>query len=239
MSGARLSGTGLGPFYAVRRLVAADEPALRALRAEVLAHLNDPDHYRIEGESASGDFVADHLGDKGMFLGVFRDDELAGYGALTLPGPGDSNRGRDLPLPEGVLWAVAHLGSAMIAPAHRGRGLHHRLVVCRQNMARALGRHHLFTTVSLSNHVSWGHMLDHGFCIRRVLTVGPGLQRYLLYCDLQTPARYRLDSVRTCPVADQESAKACLARGLWGVGRSHTDQGWHIMFAEPVEPGAP
>ncbi len=159
-----------------------DSGRLGDFRLRVVATLADPDHYRMAGEV--GNFVADHLGDKGVTAGIFRGDRLIAYGALGLPGPDDPNRGRDLDLPEDELALVAHMSSAMVAPEERGRGLHHRLIDWRLEVAQALGRRHLLTTVSTRNHCSWGHLASHGLYPERLIRVGGDLVRLLVHHDV-------------------------------------------------------
>lgn len=164
-----------------RMLRPEDADTLTGFRQRVVATLEDPDHYRMAGEV--GNFVADHLGEKGMTAGIFRDGALVAYGALGLPGPDDPNRGRDLPLPADELPLVAHMSSAMVDPELRGRGLHHRLIGWRLAVADALGRRHVLTTVSPRNHRSWGHLAIYGIHPRRLIRVGDGLVRLLVHRD--------------------------------------------------------
>lgn len=164
-----------------RMMTPEDADALTEFRHRVVATLEDPDHYRMAGEV--GNFVADHLGEKGMTAGVFLDGRLVAYGALGLPGPDDPNRGRDLPLPPDQLPLVAHMSSAMVDPEMRGRGLHHRMIGWRLAVADALGRRHVLTTVSPRNHRSWGHLASHGIYPRRLVRVGDGLVRLLVHRD--------------------------------------------------------
>ncbi|CAO3423875.1 GNAT family N-acetyltransferase [Azospirillum doebereinerae] len=185
VAGARLTGLarGLPDGLTVRMMDLDDSRRLTDFRVRVVATLEDPDHYRMAGEV--GNFVADHLGDKGVTAGIFRDGRLVAYGALGLPGPKDPNRGRDLDLPEEELSLVAHMSSAMVDPSERGRGLHHRLIDWRLEVAEALGCRHLVTTVSTRNHRSWGHLAGHGVYPKRMLRVGGDLVRLLVHRDFQ------------------------------------------------------
>lgn len=195
-AGVRLKGLAadLPDDLTARVLTPDDADRLHAFRLSVVAALTDPDHYRMAGEV--GNFVADHLGEKGLTAGIFRDDRLVAYGAIGLPGPGDANRGRDLGLPEDQWPLVAHMSSAMVEAPDRGRGLHHRLIAWRLEVARTLGRPHLLTTVSPRNHVSWGHLAQHGLHARRWFHVGQDLVRFLVHRD-----------VRVEPVLDTTTAR--------------------------------
>lgn len=177
-----------------------DHDRLADFRVRIVATLDDPDHYRMAGEV--GNFVADHLGDRGVTAGIFRGGRLVAYGALGLPGPQDPNRGRDLDLPDAELALVAHMSSAMVDPAERGRGLHHRLIDWRLEVAQALGRRHLLTTVSPRNHGSWGHLAVHGLHARRLVQAGGDLVRLLVHRDfVETP---HFDTATAALVAVEE-----------------------------------
>lgn len=199
-----------------RMLDMRDGDALRAFRLDIVRGLEDPDHYRMAGEV--GDFVADHLGDKGLTAGLFAaDGEMIGYGALGLPRDGDPNRGRDLGLPTDELPLVAHIASAMLRSDWRGRGLHHRLIDWRVHLAGALGRRHLLTTVSPRNHQSWGHLVGHGLLGKRLIDVGGGLIRLLVHGDRRAAPRpsRRLGTGTMVPVAELASAGVLFSAGNW------------------------
>ena len=184
---------------------------LADFRVRVVATLDDPDHYRMAGEV--GNFVTDHLGDKGVTAGVFHDGRLVAYGALGLPGPDDHNRGRDLDLPDDQLPLVAHMSSAMVDPSVRGRGLHHRLIDWRLEVAQTLGRRHLLTTVSPRNHRSWGHLADHGIHPRRLIRVGGDLVRLLVHHDAHSVPVFDTATAALVPVEDLSGRWDVFERG--------------------------
>ncbi|PWC37539.1 GNAT family N-acetyltransferase [Azospirillum sp. TSO35-2] len=198
------------------RLMDGDDSSLLAdFRVRVVATLEDPDHYRMAGEV--GNFVADHLGDRGLTAGVFRGGRLVAYGALGLPGADDPNRGRDLDLPEAELGSVAHMSSAMVDPSERGRGLHHRLIDWRIEVAEALGRRHLLTTVSPRNHCSWGHLAGHGIYPKRLVRVGGDLVRLLVHRDFTTDPIFDPATAELVAIEDLAGRWDVFERGhVWG-----------------------
>ncbi|PWC83845.1 hypothetical protein TSH100_20025 [Azospirillum sp. TSH100] len=198
------------------RLLDPDDAGLLAdFRVRVVAMLEDPDYYRMAGEV--GSFVADHLGDRGLAAGIFRRTTLVAYGALGLPGPEDPNRGRDLDLPEAELPLVAHLSSAMVDPAERGRGLHHRLIDWRIEVADALGRRHLVTTVSARNHASWSHLARHGLYPKRLVRVGGDLVRLLVHRDFAADPVFDPATAELVPVEELTARPDLFGRGqIWG-----------------------
>ena len=201
-----------------------DSNLLAEFRVRVVATLEDPDHYRMAGEV--GNFVADHLGEKGLTAGIFRHDgrasekssgRLVAYGALGLPSGDDPNRGRDLDLPEAELPWVAHMSSAMVDPSERGRGLHHRLIDWRIEVAEALGRRHLITTVSTRNHRSWGHLAGHGIYPKRLVRVGGDLVRLLVHRDFTADPIFDTGSAELVAVEELAGRWDVFERGhVWG-----------------------
>lgn len=219
---------GLPSGLAARMLGPGDAEAMRALRRRVIETLDDPDHYRTAGEV--GDFVLDHLNTRGVTVGVFLGAELVAYGALGLPGPGDHNRGRDLPLPEAELPQVAHLSSAMVDPALRGRGLHHRMIDWRIAVADRIGRRHSLTTVSPRNHRSWGHLAAHGVYPKRLIDVGGGLLRLLVHRDALAEPVFDPATASLVPVEEIAGRGDLFARGEQVWCRVEQDGRWFALF---------
>ncbi len=216
-----------------RRLGASDREALEGLRRAVVAALDDPNLYRLEAEAPG--MIANHLGDKGVIIGVFAEGALIAYGALGLPGSGDLNRGTDLGLPEAELPLVAHLQSAMVLPAYRGRRLHRWLLDQRVAVGTDLGRRHFFTTVAPHNHPSWGNMVSRGLFVKGLVVVGGGAVRCLLHRDLQVTAQFDGSAAIQCALPDLGRQRTLLAAGLWvwDKGRSPTGEPC-MVFGHPT-----
>jgi hypothetical protein len=232
-----LSGriSALTPSLRARLLTIDDARILSAFRADIIAHLPDPDFYRLVGEA--GDFVRDHLGAKGVTAGVFdRDGCLVAYGALGLPQPGDINRGAELGLPAGELAAVAHVSSAMVRPDWYQHGLHHCLLNWRLDVAAKLGKRHLLTTVSSRNHQSWAHLAAHGLLGKKLIDVGGGLTRLLVHRDLAVvPKETPGDAARVLvPVERLVDQAARFADGYWLWRRVRDEDGIFAELRRPV-----
>lgn len=195
-----------------RLLGPADDPVLRRFRVEVLRSLDDPDLYRTAGEV--GDVVADHLGRVGLTAGLFANGRLIAYGSLGLPGQGDGNEGRELPIRDDELPAVAHIASAMVEAAWRGHGLHRWLIGWRLAVADALGRFHALTTVATRNRRSWLNLIGHGLLGKRVLAVAGGFE-LLLHRDTRDTPVLDPDSVQLCPVETLCERTDLSVRGPW------------------------
>ncbi len=206
-----------------RVLSEANAEALESLREEVVARqLADPDCYRLGAESP--DFISSHLGGhgagkKGFIAGLFDvGGELIGYGALTLPKPGEANHSDTLDLPANERDFVAYLASAMLREDWRGHGLHHELIRLRLNLALKLGRRHAVTAAWPGNHFSWGHLAAHGLLGRKIISVGDGLLRLVAHRDLSTPLPSPdLATLRLIPVSELATQGAWFDKGyyLW------------------------
>ncbi len=213
-----------------RELGPDDAEALRALRQHVLETLENPDYYRVEGET--GDWITDHFAGRGVVIGIFAEKALVAYGALGLPGPGEPNRGADLPLPPTEWPWVAHLTSVMVAPSHRGYALHPWLLAQRLKIGTERGRRHFLTTVSPRNHPSWGNLVAHGVYIKRLIQVGD-LVRCLVHRD--TAETVRFEGAETCPCWDFDRQRALLADGQWVWGKDEGSDGQALMrFGRPI-----
>lgn len=75
-------------------------------------------------------------GGQGGILGAFVGDELVAFLAITLPGLGEHNLGRDAGLPPEQWAGVAQWTAVVVHPRLRGRGLQRRLLQhCLEHMA--------------------------------------------------------------------------------------------------------
>lgn len=222
-----------------RLLSTADTPALARLRLEVVSRqLADPNCYRLEAESP--DFPASHLGqagtgEKGLIAGLFDDaGVLIGYGALTLPGPGEPTRADLLDLPSAQRSLVAYLASAMVRADWQHHGLHHALVEWRLELAGALGRRHAVSAVWPGNHQSWGHLLAHGLRGKKLARVEKGLLRLVVHRDLAVPPPLPDPlSLRLIPLALLPDQMVLFEEGYWLWRRLRRPD--HILaeFAQP------
>lgn len=175
------------PVLSSRRLHADDLPALRRLHDAVMHALPDPGMFRLFG--GPDRFLADHVGARGESLGIFADERLVAYGALTLPGAGDmDNYARDLGWPDARAGRVALLSAAMVEPSHRRRGLHRSLVADRLRRALDRGCPELLVRASPGNTVSRRTLLAHGFAIVWLGVQAEGSLRHVMWRPIEGPA---------------------------------------------------
>jgi hypothetical protein len=204
----------------LRLLALADRDAVLALRDEVLAQLDHPDHYVREDDEDA--FVRMHLPGhaacRGETIGVFDDrDRLVGYAMLGLPDAASpDNLGRCLPPRDRELHETAHLASCMIAPAHRGHALQRTLLAARFTLALAHARPLCVAMVSLHNHASRRNLLRAGLRIAYAGNV-QGLRRHLIAIDLERPWRYDMGQAQLVECLDYDRQCVLTRAGYHGI----------------------
>ncbi len=177
----------LPPGHDVRRLTAADLPALHRLHEAVRDALPDPAMFRLFGGAEK--FLADHLDARGRSLGVFADGDLVAYGSLTRPAAGDvDNYAVDMGWTPARAGRVALLSAAMVDPSHRAQGLHRVLIARRMELARALGAPELLVRAAPANAVSRRTLLSHGFAVAWLGVQREGSLRHVLWRPIDAPA---------------------------------------------------
>ena len=238
---ARLSHVATARF-AARILTTADRSALAALRAAVVgAQLLQPDCYRFEAEQPGfpeNHLGADGVGEAGLIVGLFDEatQALAAYGALTLapPDPVVARLGEALQMPQTTCADIAFFSSAMVDNAWRGHGLHDHLIQFRTDVAQAMGRRHLVTTIWPGNHPSWGHMTARGFHGKTLLDVSGGQMRLILHRDLAAAPPHCDPLTRhVAALEDLPRQAALFAAGHWLWRRLRRDG---AVFAELARP---
>lgn len=166
-----------------RMLAGTDIRDLRNLRAKVLADLPDPDFY-VQEDDEEG-FLRNLCGQGGQTYGVFDNNRLVAYGAISFPGACDQdNLGVLLGFEQQECALVAHMASCMVLPAYRGGALQQELLRARFALARACGRRYAIAMVSLKNNQSRHNMLLQGMSVRWIGELCGGLRRQLLVKDL-------------------------------------------------------
>ena len=130
------------------------------------------------------DFVRRHMGGvEGYTLKYIIDSEIAAFLIVRHPGEAEDNLGRYLqgnsqyPID---LSAVAHMESAAVHPAHRGKGLQSKLLQQAEEIERAKGTKFLMATVHPDNNYSLRNLEAAGYkCILETEKYG-GLRRKVM-----------------------------------------------------------
>ena len=197
----------------IRLLSTADACAVHALRGVVLAHLDNPDHYRPQFEQEG--FVEAHLERAcGVVLGVELDGELMAYGMLSQADAGLHAVQMPNHLDAEVEGAVAVFSSAMVLPRFRACGLHQGLIACRHLVCDHWQIQQRLALISPSNWPCWQNFARMGMPLHALVWRGERIPRLLAYQGhsvVLTPDPQTREEV---PLHDNLALKQCFAQGL-------------------------
>lgn len=171
------SPAGQAPCSALIRAVAPGEAAqVLALQAVAIGGLMFP---ITEQE------VRDMLTEgQGCILGVWVQDELIAFLAITVPDLGENNLGRDAGLPDQALSGIAQWTAVVVHPGYRGNGLHVRLLhhsLERLDWPRV---RHWLATVRCENAFSLNNFLAVGARVAARIRKYDGHERFVLMLEL-------------------------------------------------------
>mgnify|MGYP001054984140 CR=1 FL=1 len=222
-----VTATGWLPHgLSIRLLGMADLPAIIELRRQVIAELDDPDHY-VPEEPA---FVQDHIAACGLTIGIFEADELIAYGALGLSGTDHAEMVAALKLEPDQF---AHLASCMVVSRWRQHGLHNGLIQARIDYGLRLGRRHFGAMVSPRNEASWSNLMQRGFHLRVIADFPDGRRRYLVHKDVTENVTFDESTFQLCESDDIDGQRKLLAAGFRGYQRVRRDGKALVGFALP------
>ena len=207
----------------LRSLNADDLPALLHLHADVMRALPDPSMFRLFGGAPK--FLSDHFGARGESLGVFAENQLVGYGALTRPTATDTdNYARDIGWAPERAGRVALLSAAMVDPAYRGQGLHPALITMRIALAAERGVPELLVRASPANGLSRRTLLAHGFVLVWLGVQAEGSLRHVFWRRTAEAAGQGVPPQQWIAADDHPGQQALLQMGWVGVqARPHDD----------------
>lgn len=146
-----------------RRLTPEDLPAFMASFEAMAAALPDPGGFRLFGGAER--FFHDHLGTRGVSLGVFDAAGLVAYGAITRPAYTDiDNYARDAGWPAERAAHMVTLSAAFVHPRARGAGLHQQLIRARLDALESNDRD-VLARAAVGNQVSRHNFFKSGFVL--------------------------------------------------------------------------
>lgn len=226
--------------YTVNFLNEKHLPLVMTLQEVIIQHLQRPD--LLQPFSCS--FMRQHMGRRGIVLGVFAEHRLAAFRNIYFPEPGDKewNLGRDLELIEEDLAKVANLQMVCVHPDYRGNGLALKMNQVSLGLLREKGVHrHICATVSPYNIWNLPILLASGFRIAALKSKYGGKLRYIVYQDLQRPLLFDQNSTFQVRLDDFKAQKRWLDSGFYGVAldkrQSKSGQtplsGFDLVFKAP------
>ncbi|TFE02121.1 GNAT family N-acetyltransferase [Jeotgalibacillus salarius] len=177
------------------------------------------------------------LGDGGILLGVYAEDQLIAARALLFPGDDEENLGRDLGLSYDEQMRVVHQEISLVAPEYRGNGL-------QQTMAKVIMQELKFTntyfehvccTVSPANLPSMRDKFKQEMVVVDVKDKYGNMPRYIFYKPLKQKIFVDKDSYIFVRTDKTDRQKDFMASGYVGVGISRTPMGVWLAMARLKE----
>jgi hypothetical protein len=228
--------------YKVARLDEGQLPQVMELQKIICRNLQRPDLLQV----FTKDFMKQHIGERGVVLGVFVEERLIAFRNLYYPKSNDSewNLGIDLNLAEDQLTKVVNFQMVCVHPDFRGNRLALMLNRMALQILRNRGRHpHVCATVSPYNIWNIPVLLATGFHIARLKIKYGDKVRYIVHQDLYSRRRFDDTSAVDVYIDDLDTQKRLLDAGFYGVQlkqRESTDRrdlaaGFNLVFKRPIE----
>ncbi|MBT8338940.1 MAG: hypothetical protein HKP58_19555 [Desulfatitalea sp.] len=167
----------------------------------------------------SHEFMKQHLGHRGIVLGVFVEAQLVAFRCIYFPAVEDKewNLGIDLKLPEEKLPHVANLQMVCVHPDFRGNALALKMNRIALARLREIKTHyHVCATVSPDNIWNIPVLLASGFCIARLKKKYRDKMRYIVYQNLLKPMSFQLGHTIKVPLDDLDTQIGLLRKGYVG-----------------------
>lgn len=123
-------------------------------------------------------------GGHGCIFGVWVDEALIAFLAITVPDLGEHNLGRDAGLPAEALSAIAQWTAVVVHPGYRGHGLHARLLHHSLACPDWPQVRHWLATVRCENTFSLNNFLAVGARVVARIRKYDGNERFLLMLEL-------------------------------------------------------
>lgn len=210
----RDQGQGIERPYVMRFVTADELDKLYALHQTVVAALPNPHLFRSDSRS----FMDKQIESRGRTFGVFCDDDLVGYAAISFPDGDPDNLGRDLPLPENELGNVADYDGSAVHPDYRGNDLQKLMTGMRHRWALRHDRWHILGTVSPFNAFSLRNFLALGCRVKNIKQKYGGMLRLIIHLDLRElmPPTVDPETVVDVPLTNISLQTSLLQRGYEG-----------------------
>lgn len=227
--------------YIITRLSEEHLPMVMDLQEITVKHLEEPDLLH----SFSYDFMRQHLGRKGIVLGVFVNERLVAFRNLYYPDPWDKewNLGIDVGLAGAELNHVVNLQMVCVHPSFRGNALAVKMNAVALKLLRERGTHyHVCATVSPYNVWNIPVLLASGFHIARLKDKYGGKIRYVVYQDLRRTQSFDENNAVRVPLQDLDTQKKLFEAGFYGAAlhrrskpsRKNPAESFDLEFKYPI-----
>lgn len=212
--------------FSVRRLSSTDIEAIKKVQQDVISALEDKKIL----QPLSLDELQFLLGDHGVMVGVFVDEELIAFRALLEPPLDDEHLGRDAGLAEHVLPRVAYQEISAVHPNYRGYGLQRTLAqVVMQELDRTCFDY-ICATVMPFNIASLKDKFAQGMRVVALKLKYGGKLRYVFMKDLREETEQTFNETARIQMADTEAQQALLKDGWLGVRMLQENDAWFVEY---------
>jgi hypothetical protein len=211
----------------IRQLTDDELLPLHRLHRLVVARLPHPHVLRPDNE----EFMRRNLSERGITFGVFRDSDLIAYSVVAFPTADEPCPSHDLP---GIRFSrdeVAIYDGSGVHPDYRKNQLHATLNVLRKEYARRHGRHYLYGTVSIYNHLSLENHLSAGLRVKNITLKYGGMVRLIIHQDTRAVLVAVSGTERMVRLVDVEEHRAALAEEMFGYEVVAEGGEYNLMYA--------
>lgn len=156
------------------------------------------------------------LGEGGMVLGVYSEEELIAFRAMMYPEAKDpENLGKDLDLDT---TKVAHQEISCVDPDYQGNGLQKKMgeTIMQEFRVARPDLVHVLCTVHPGNEASLRDKFHHGMVIAALKEKYAGKLRYIMYLPMNETIHLDAEELISVPVSDIDHQKELLNENYVG-----------------------
>ena len=220
-----------GPFknleeITIKILSAIELSDLLNLQNEALKHLSDSSSLQPLSEE---EFM-NIFDDKGIVLGVFKQQELIAFRALLKPVIDEEHLGLDIGLEKEELEQVMYQEVSVVHPNYRGHGLQKTMGNYIMNEVDTEKYRYVCATVAPFNIPSMKDKFDQGLQIVALKLKYGGLLRYVFMKDLHNKSLINRTEKIIISMNDINTQQHHLQTGWSGVDIVNENEEWKVIF---------
>jgi len=220
-----------GPFknleeITIKILSAIELSDLLNLQNEALKHLSDSSSLQPLSEE---EFM-NIFDDKGIVLGVFKQQELIAFRALLKPVIDEEHLGLDIGLEKEELEQVMYQEVSVVHPNYRGHGLQKTMGNYIMNEVDTEKYRYVCATVAPFNIPSMKDKFDQGLQIVALKLKYGGLLRYVFMKDLHNKSLNNRTEKIIISMNDIDTQQHHLQTGWSGVDIVNENEEWKVIF---------
>ena len=214
--------------YEMRYVDEETLPEILELQDIVRRGLPTFDYFRTDSE----DYWHNHFRGYKNVLGVFSEDKLIGYGAISFPGPGEDNFGKDVGLDDNEVSKTAHLETAAINPDYRGNSLQQTIIAIFLKELHERDYVHVCCTTSPKNYPSVKNLMSCGFVVKAIKVKFNGMIRYIMYKNIKHPMAIDPNEEDAVMPVDIERQMRLIKNGYVGFKINKLSEGFEVVFGK-------